>query len=238
MLMPVAAARRDLPPARSQAATAAPFRASLSRARSRRARSAVRTFPAQGFVWGAAEPRGPVSDDRELVRRVAAADTAAFAALYDRYVNLIYGICRRIVGDPVAAEDVTQSVFLTLWSKPHAFTGGSLTAWLARVARNAALDVVRSAAVRTREPDMPVDLPAAIDVEEEVVSRVQATAVSEALRRLPAEQREAIEQAYFGGLSYREVAERSGTPLGTVKSRIRSGLRQLWEALSRQVTAP
>ncbi len=133
------------------------------------------------------------------------------------------------------AEDVTQSVFTMLWAKPGAFAGGNFPAWITRVARNAALDVLRSAAVRTREPEMPEDVAGTDGLEDEIIARVQSTRDRGALARLPAEQRDAIEQAYFGGLSYREVAERAGTPLGTIKSRIRRGLRQLWQALQQEV---
>lgn len=190
----------------------------------------------QGLAARAPEMMPAVSSERTTIDQLEAGDQVAFAALYDRYAPLVYGIARRILDDPVQAEDVTQSVFTMLWSRPQAFAGGSFGAWISRVARNAALDVVRSAAVRTREPEMPADLLADDDLEEEVFSRLQSSAVAAALATLPNEQRDAIEQAYFGGLSYSQVAARSGAPLGTVKSRIRSGLRRLWEALHRQAT--
>ncbi len=192
---------------------------------------------AQGITTIAQEPGQTVSDERGLLEKVEASDKAAFAVLYDRYAALVYGICKRILRDPSQAEDVTQSVFTMLWAKPNAFAGGSFGAWIARVARNAALDVVRSAAVRTREPEMPTDLPATGDLEHEVFTRVQSSAIVRALKTLPAEQRDAIERAYFDGLSYREVAQQLGAPLGTIKSRIRSGLRQLCEMLRQQVAS-
>jgi RNA polymerase sigma-70 factor, ECF subfamily len=188
-----------------------------------------------GFHQAAPEPVRPVNDDRNLVRRIDASDRNAFAELYDRHADVVYGICRRILKDSAAAEDVTQSVFTMLWAKPSSFAGGNFSAWITRVARNAALDVLRSAAVRTREPEIPPDIPAAGNIEDEVVSRLQSSAIADALARLPDDQRAAIEQAYFGGMSYREVAERLGAPLGTIKSRIRSGLAQLWQALQQQV---
>jgi RNA polymerase sigma-70 factor (ECF subfamily) len=188
----------------------------------------------QGFVAHAPEAVRAVSGERTTVERLEAGDQAAFAALYDRYAPLVYGIAKRILDDPTQAEDVTQSVFTMLWTRPHVFSGGSFGAWISRVARNAALDVVRSAAVRTREPEMPQDLVADDDLEEEVFSRIQSSAVSAALATLPYEQKEAIEQAYFRGLSYSQVATRVGAPLGTVKSRIRAGLRRLWDALQGQ----
>jgi RNA polymerase sigma-70 factor, ECF subfamily len=178
-----------------------------------------------------------VDDERSVLGQVARGDKNAFAGLYDRHVPLVYGIAKRITGNPAQAEDITQSVFTMLWAKPDSFAGGNFAAWIARVARNASLDVVRSAAVRTREPEMPVDIPSDNDLEDEVFTRLQSSAVAQALRTLPDDQREAIEQAYFQGLSYSEVAARLGAPLGTVKSRIRTGLRRLWQALQRQVVA-
>jgi len=185
----------------------------------------------------APETTPPVDDDRLLVRKLQAQDQAAFTALYDRFSPMVYGIAKRILDNPAQAEDITQSVFTMLWTKPQAFGGGNFGAWIGRVARNAALDVLRSAAVRTREPQMPEDVVAGDDLENEVFSRLQSSAVVEALRELPNEQRYAIEQAYFRGLSYSEVAAATGAPLGTVKSRIRTGLRRLWQALQRQVVA-
>ncbi len=190
----------------------------------------------QGFAVKAQEASPAVSDERSLLTRVQVSDRAAFTSLYDRHAALVYGIARRILNDPAQAEDVTQSVFTMLWAKPEAFGGGNFAAWIARVARNAALDIVRSAAVRTREPQMPEDVAADSDLEDEVFSRLQSSAVVQALRTLPDDQRQAIEQAYFHGLSYSEVATRLGAPLGTVKSRIRTGLRRLWETLQGQAT--
>jgi RNA polymerase sigma-70 factor (ECF subfamily) len=188
-----------------------------------------------GKSMRAPESHCPVNDDRKLVRRIDECDREAFAELYDRHAAAVYGICKRILKSPEAAEDVTQSVFTMLWTKPGSFAGGNFSAWITRVARNAALDVLRSAAVKTREPEFPQNIPAPVDLDDEVLSGLRADAIQKALAQLPDDQREAIEQAYFGGLSYREVAQRLGAPLGTVKSRIRSGLAQLWQALHQQV---
>lgn len=187
-----------------------------------------------GTAFHRHEPRAAV-DELELLQRSARGDTSAFSALYDRHAPLVYGVCRRVLANDAQAEDVTQNIFTQLWAKPSSFAGGNFTGWIARVARNACVDVLRSAAVRTREPDLPVDLPSAERLEDEVFDRLDASAIAKAVRALPVEQREAIEQAYFGGLSYREVAERLGAPLGTIKSRIRAGLRSLWESLNRTV---
>jgi RNA polymerase sigma-70 factor, ECF subfamily len=181
------------------------------------------------------ESQSMAVDDTQLVKRVAAGEHDAFATLYDRHAALVYGIARRVLDNQQQAEDITQSVFLQIWSRPQAFAGGNFAAWLARVARNAALDVLRSAAVRKREPEMPTDMPSENALEDQVFEQVRSAAVKGAVAALPDDQRQAIEFAYFGGLSYREVAERLNAPLGTVKSRIRIGLRRLFESLHQAV---
>lgn len=173
--------------------------------------------------------------DEALVARVGRGDHDAFAALYDRHSALVYGLARKLLGDGAPAEDATQSVFLQVWSRPDSFRGGNFAAWIARVTRNACLDTLRSAAVRLREPEFPDDVAAEIAVEDDVVERIRARDVGGALIALPDDQRAAIELAYFGGLSYREVAQKLGQPEGTVKSRIRMGLRRLAEALGDEV---
>ncbi|MBC5824515.1 MAG: sigma-70 family RNA polymerase sigma factor [Candidatus Eremiobacteraeota bacterium] len=178
-----------------------------------------------------------MSDDLSLFARLCRRDHAAFSELYDHHARMVYGVAKRVLGNPTQAEDVTQSVFLQLWSRPTAFQGGNFVGWLARVARNKAIDILRSSSVRTREPDMPLNVASEAALEDEVFSRARADAVAGAVAMLPADQRTAIEQAYFGGLSYREVAERTGTPVGTIKSRIRAGLRRLWEDLEQVVAS-
>jgi RNA polymerase sigma-70 factor (ECF subfamily) len=185
----------------------------------------------QGEPARAHEPRPHMSEDGALIERVRRGDADAFAQLYDRHSALVYGVARRMLGNPAQAEDVAQSVFLQIWSRPASFQGGNFAAWIATVARNASIDILRSAAVRTREPEMPVNLPSDIDLDDEVYARVRASAVTDALAALPADQREPIVRAYFDGLSYREVAEQLGAPLGTIKSRIRAGLRRLMDVL-------
>jgi len=173
--------------------------------------------------------------DATIVKRIADGDHDAFASLYDKHGALVFGVANRVLGNRQQAEDVTQSVFLQVWTRPEAFAGGNFAAWIARVARNASLDVLRSAAVRTREPEIPIDLPAEGALEDQVFERVRASALTAAVAALPEEQRVAIEHAYFAGLTYREVAERLNAPLGTVKSRIRMGLRRLFESLQEVV---
>jgi RNA polymerase sigma-70 factor (ECF subfamily) len=189
---------------------------------------------AQGFTLPALETAGEMQDD-VLVDRVTGGDHDAFAALYDRHSALVYGVARRMLGDGPQAEDVAQSVFLQVWTRSDAYRGGNFGAWIARVTRNACLDILRSSAVRLREPDLPKDVAADLQIDEEVFAHVRAEALTAALAVLTGDQRSAIEKAYFEGLSYREVAEQLGAPLGTVKSRIRIGLRRLWEALRGEV---
>lgn len=196
-------------------------------------RDAARRVP--GAPLRPSESSGMAVGDAELVTRVAAGDHDAFASLYDRHAALVYGIARRILDNQQQAEDVAQSIFLQVWSRPQAFAGGNFAAWLARVARNAALDVLRSAAVRRREPEMPLDMPAADSLEDQLFEQMRSAAVTNSVATLPDDQRVPIELAYFGGLSYREVAEKLNAPLGTVKSRIRMGLRRLFESLHQAV---
>lgn len=179
--------------------------------------------------------KAPHMQDDVLMRRVTAGDHDAFAALYDRHAALVYGIARRMLSDATHAEDIAQSVFLQIWVRPELYRGGNFAGWLARVARNACIDILRSSAVRLREPELPIEVEDDVAVDEEVFAGLRAEAVVAALESLPPEQRSAIEQAYFSGLTYREVADRSGAPLGTVKSRIRIGLKRLWETLREKV---
>jgi len=204
------------------------------------ARSHSDEFGGRSFAVGGQDGRPGESarvptDDATMVKRSAEGDHAAFASLYDKHGALVFGVAKRILGNREQAEDVTQSVFLQIWTRPESFAGGNFAAWVARVARNASLDILRSAAVRTREPVIPLDLPAEGALDEQVFERVRAAALTAAVAALPADQRVAIEHAYFGGLTYREVADRLKEPLGTIKSRIRMGLRRLLESLDQAV---
>jgi len=166
--------------------------------------------------------------------RVRRREVAAFEAIYDGYHRLVYGIAFKMLQDGNAAEDVTQAVFLKVWSAPEAFGGGNFGAWLARVTRNRVLDTLRSRAARP-EGEMPVDIPLGGSLEEAVFARIDGERVREALASLPDEQRAPIELGFFGGISHEEIARRTVTPLGTVKTRIRSGLRKLRSALETSV---
>jgi len=180
-----------------------------------------------------------VGDIDALLTRVIARDATAFESMYDRYGRLVFGIARRILGDDVSAEDVTQAVFLKVWHAPTHFRMGSLSAWLARVARNAALDVLRT---RSRHPtdslsqmSPPTEPSVQSRVDDVVIDRLTGEAVRNALASVPEEQRSLIEMAFFDGLTHQQMAQRTETPLGTVKTRIRSGLRRLRTVLIEKV---
>lgn len=161
-----------------------------------------------------------------LMMRVRDRDAAAFEQLYDGYHRLVYGIALRILGDIAAAEDVTQSVFLKLWSQADSFQSGNFGAWIARVTRNRSLDMLRTKAARPQE-EMPEALSTDDVLEDTVFANVNGELVRSALSKLPEEQRGFIEMGFFGGVTHEEIARQTRTPLGTVKTRIRAGLRRL-----------
>lgn len=132
--------------------------------------------------------------------------------------------------DVMAAEDLTQAVFLKVWSQPEAFESGNFGAWISRVTRNRALDTLRTRALRV-EGEMPVDVPLAGSLDETVFAHLDGERVRVALGALPEEQRSPIELGFFGGVTHEEIARLTATPLGTVKTRIRAGLRKLRAAL-------
>jgi RNA polymerase sigma factor (sigma-70 family) len=180
----------------------------------------------------AAVPGSPAAiGDEELLAGLAAGRLEALDVLYERYKTMAYGIARRITGDDSLAEDVVQEAFLGAWRNADRYVPGrgSVKTWLLAIVHHRAIDAVRrrrpaselpAEAEGMRTPE-PLTLP---DVWGEVAGRLDAGAVQAALTALPALQREALELAYFGGLSQTEIAERTGAPLGTVKSRVRLAL--------------
>lgn len=192
-----------------------------------------RPAPASGGPFGASPGPGP-----GLVRAVAQGDEQAMTALYDHYSRGVYALALRIVRQPNVAEEMVQETFVRVWRAATSFDGGaSFEGWLYRIARNLCLDQLRRQRARpeTEEPmepdseqDGPLDaLADAADVAEEAWERLRRDQVRQALNGLPSEQRAALELAYFEGLTHREIAERLGEPLGTVKTRLRLGLHKL-----------
>ena len=175
--------------------------------------------------------------DLELLRRIAARDEAALADLYDRHSRLAYGVVMRILRSSSDAEDVLQETFVRVWARADTYDGrlGSPAAWLTRIARNRAIDRLRAKRVRG---DISVEAGAGHDGDAaripepethqtpEVVGQASATAhaIRGAMAALPAVQRELIEAAFFDGCTHHEISTRFGLPLGTVKTRIRTGL--------------
>ncbi len=176
-----------------------------------------------------------VQDDERLMERVRARDTAAFESLYDSYHRLVYGVAYRMLGTASAAEDITQGVFLKVWSSPELFVSGNFPGWIVRMTRNKCLDALRAKSNATAE--LPADLPGEEPMEDRAFAAIDAARVRSALALLAPEQREPIEMGFFGGLTHDEIARRTGIPLGTVKTRIRSGLRRLRESLADRVSA-
>jgi RNA polymerase sigma-70 factor, ECF subfamily len=153
-------------------------------------------------------------------------DNAEFEQLYDSYSRLVYGVALRVLSDPAAAEDVTQAVFLKLWSSPESFRGGNLPGWLVRVTRNRALDVLRS---RAAHPHVEIsgDMPETDALEDTAFRNLNCAIVRRAIEQLSEQERMLIQLGFFGGLTHQELARQTGAPLGTIKTRIRSGLRKL-----------
>ena len=173
--------------------------------------------------------------DATMVDRVAAGDETALGTLYDKYGGLLYSLALRVTRYRTAAEDVVQEVFVHVWTHPLTFdeTRGSLRSWLGVIAHRRAVDRVRrEAAARAREErDHRRTVSAPPDIAEAAATLITSEHVREAVRRLPADQRQAIELAYFDGRTFREVATMLGIAEGTAKSRIRLGLSKLSDAL-------
>lgn len=182
-------------------------------------------------------------DDRDLVRRLKARESQAMADLYDRYGRLAYSVILRIVRDAGVAEDLLQEAFLRIWTRIAAFDDnkGALGPWVVAVARNRAIDYLRSVEGRLSRSAVEMDKldrPAVFaDFDQQVVTADHMRRLRGAFDKLTANQREVIELAYFQGLSQSEMAERLKQPLGTVKTWVRTALRQLREEMNQAATA-
>ncbi len=171
--------------------------------------------------------------DVQLASGLAEGDVSALEQLYDRYGTLAYSVAYRVLGDQGRAEDVVQDCFLKLWNSAARFDAGrgSLRTWLITAVRNRSIDYLRGRGAHERqEREIPVEVPAlggGSDPWLEVAASIERDAIREAVASLPAEQRQAVELAYFGGYSHREIGEMIRVPLSTVKGRMRLALEKL-----------
>jgi RNA polymerase sigma-70 factor (ECF subfamily) len=180
--------------------------------------------------------------DSELIERLQRHDPQALAELYDRYGRLAYSLILRVVRDTGVAEDLVQETFMRVWNRAQGLDAqkGSIGPWLLAVARNRAIDYLRSAGGRERnalefeETDHPALY---IDMERDILSSDKARRIKTAVEKLSPNQREVIELAYFEGLSQTEMAVRLGQPLGTVKTWVRAALKNLRDELGTAVPA-
>jgi RNA polymerase sigma factor (sigma-70 family) len=172
--------------------------------------------------------------DEALVALAARADDSALAELYDRFGHVAYGLALRVVRDPALAEDAVQEAFLAVWRSAARFVPerAKASTWILTLVHRRAVDIVRREEPRRTEPLEAAPQPSANLTEDEAWLRLRRTRVQEALRRLPDQQREALELAYFGGFTQSELADRLGEPLGTIKSRMFTGLARLRELLA------
>lgn len=170
--------------------------------------------------------------DVSLITAMRSADQSAMAALYDRYSSIVYAVALRVLQDTGAAEDVLQDIFMQLWRNPGLFDAsrGNMAAWLAVIARHRAID-----ALRRRRPENDIaDI--VVSVETDFAGEADRSRAMDrvrgALQTMPVPQRSALEMAYFEGLTHNEIAEKTGEPLGTIKTRIRTGLLSLRRVLA------
>jgi len=171
--------------------------------------------------------------DEALIALVARGDDGALAELYDRFGAVAYGLALRIVRDAALAEDAVQEGFLTVWRNAARFVAERAKArtWILTLVHRRAVDLVRREQFRRTEPLQDVPETGGRTAQDEAWLRLERARVQEALKRLSDQQREAIELAYYGGFTQSELADRLGEPLGTVKSRMFTGLSRLRELL-------
>jgi len=172
------------------------------------------------------------ADDMGLLTRIQSGDQSAMTALFDRYGTLVYSVALRVLKDASEAEDVMQEIFVQVWKSPGAFVSGkgSLAGWLAVVTRNRSIDMIRR-----RRPLEPVELfalPASTNLASEAERGFLLGKIRNVMSSLPEEQKRPLELAFFEGLSHTEIAEKTGDPLGTVKTRIRTALATIRKALT------
>jgi RNA polymerase sigma-70 factor (ECF subfamily) len=180
------------------------------------------------------DARVPTWDDDALLAAIQARDGEALAAFYDRYGRLAFGLAYRMLGERGAAEDVVQESFLNVWRRAVGFElgRGSARSWLMSIVHNLAVDRRRGRQGRAWTDVALDEVDALLETDDDdafaVVARsIDAERVQAVLQQLPDDQRQAIMLAYFMGLTHQEIAEQTGSPLGTIKSRMRLGLRRM-----------
>jgi RNA polymerase sigma-70 factor, ECF subfamily len=173
--------------------------------------------------------------DEALISLVASSDDAALAELYDRFGRVAYGLALRILRDEALAQDAVQEAFLAVWHSADRFLAerAKASTWILTLVHRRTVDLVRREERRRGEPLESAPEPVSSSTaEDEATLDFQRRVVQEALKRLPDEQREALELGYYGGLTQSELAERLGQPLGTIKSRMSAGLTRLRDLLA------
>lgn len=202
----------------------------------------ARALPRVSRSAGERTLTGQDFEDAELIALIVEGDVEALGTIYDRYQRAVFALCARVTRDQGAAEELTQEVFVRLWKNAASFEPGRgrVSTWLLRIAHNLALNEARRRSSRPviayeadweyassaiEDPDAQSDPALAAWLNE------RAVVIREALRALPAPQRQAIEMAFFDGLTQAEIAAATGDPLGTVKSRIRIGMQRLRDGL-------
>lgn len=174
---------------------------------------------------------GDAANDMKLVARIRVRDQQAMSDLYDRYAKVVYAVAMRVLKDTSAAEDVMQEVFMQLWTNPDAFDAsrGSLGPWLAVISRHRCIDKIRK-----RKPETDIEnvvIASGLDLRDETERKLMVEKARKVMEEMNPDQQEALEMAFFEGLTHTEIAEKTGEPLGTIKTRIRSALRQLRDKL-------
>jgi RNA polymerase sigma-70 factor, ECF subfamily len=172
-----------------------------------------------------------VRSDKSLIDRVLVREQQAMTEIFDRYAGLVYSVALRVLRDSGLAEDVTQEIFFQLWRNPGSFSAsrGSLVSWLAVIARNRAIDRLRQRRYGEPVDEMIVD--SSMNLENEAERSIMMQRVKSILSDLPTDQVQSLQMAFFEGLSHSQIAEKTGQPLGTVKTRIRSALTSLRKRL-------
>ena len=179
-------------------------------------------------------------DDHTLVDRIVQGDKEALSVLYDRYVRLVYSLSIRIVEKPGVAEEVTQDVFMTLWSRGSSCKSerGPFSAWLLSITHNRSIDELRKSRRQAKLPTVEIDEAFIVSaggndqVPDIVLAQLDREHLLGVMEKIPAAQKQVIFMAYFQGLTQSEISQSMGAPLGTIKTRMRLGLQKMRELLT------